>query len=61
MTQAEVADLLGVTTRTVRKYTALGQLTAYRVGARLLRYDAAEVEHFLRRVPSGGNGGANVA
>lgn len=57
MSQAEVADLLGVTTRTVRKYTAAGRLTAYRVGDRILRYDAAEVEQILRRVPTGGDHG----
>lgn len=53
-TQAEAAEFLGVTTRTVRKYIASGRLTAYRVGARMVRLDADEVEALPVTIPSAG-------
>lgn len=50
LTQAEAADYLGVTTRTVRQYVADGVLPAYRLGSKHLRYDQAEVDALLRLV-----------
>lgn len=46
----EAAELLGITIRTLRQWTAEGRISAYRVGRRLL-YDAAEVDAFVRRQP----------
>ena len=40
----QAAALYGVNSRTVRKWLTEGRLTAYRVGGRLIRLDAAEVE-----------------
>jgi excisionase family DNA binding protein len=45
---AQAADYLGVCTKTVRRYVATGRLTKYRVGSRLVRLDAYEVEALLR-------------
>lgn len=39
----EAADRLGVSTKTVRRRIAEGDLIAYRLGPRLLRVDAASV------------------
>ena len=54
LTQAEAADYLGVTTRTIRQYVADGTLNAYRLGTKMLRYDAAEVDAVLRPVITAG-------
>lgn len=51
---AEAARRLGCTTRTVRRRIADGSLTGYRMGPRLIRLDAAEVDALLRRIPAGG-------
>lgn len=40
--------------RTIRRLIASGDLTGYRVGKRLLRVDAAEVEKLLRPIPTVG-------
>jgi excisionase family DNA binding protein len=48
---ATVADQLGVSTRTVRRYVASGRLTAYRVGPRLLRVDADQAAEQLLGSP----------
>ena len=48
----EAADELGVSTRTVRRYIASGQLPAVRVGARLLRVRRDHVEALARPVPT---------
>lgn len=46
------ADRLHVTTKTVRRWIAEGRLTAYRVGPRLVRVDAREVDDLLRPIPT---------
>lgn len=46
----EAADRLHVSGKTIRRYVAAGRLTAYRVGAKLLRLDAAEVDALARPV-----------
>jgi excisionase family DNA binding protein len=43
LTQAEAADYLGVTTRTIRRYISIGLLPASRIkGSRLIRINRAE-------------------
>jgi excisionase family DNA binding protein len=55
LSQAEAAEYLGITDRTIRRMIAAGELPAYRMGARLLRIDAADLDAVLRRVPAGGD------
>lgn len=53
--QAEAADYLGVTDRTVRNYIARGTLPGHRVrGSRLVRIDRADLDALLRPIPTGG-------
>lgn len=49
---AEIADQFGLSTKTIRRYIAAGQITAYRVGPRTIRLNADEVSDQLlgRRV-----------
>lgn len=54
VSQAEAAEYLGVTDRTLRRMIAAGDLPAYRLGKRLLRVDLADVDALLRRVPATG-------
>ena len=51
---AAAAEVLGVCTKTVRRYIAGGQLNGYRLGARMIRVDLAEVESLLRAIPAAG-------
>ena len=51
-TIGSAADRLQVTTKTVRRWIAEGRLTGYRVGPRLLRVDAHEVDELLRPIPA---------
>ncbi len=53
VTQAYVANHLGVSTRTVRDMTADGRLTGYRLGKRFVRYDLSEIDAALQ--PYGGS------
>lgn len=57
ITQAEAADYLGVTDRTIRNLIARGQLTGYRLGARAIRLDLAEVDACLKPIPTVAGGG----
>lgn len=53
LSQAQAAEYLGVTDRTIRNYVARGDLRAYRVrGSRLVRIDLAELDTLLRPIPS---------
>ena len=47
LTAREVADELGVTTRTVLRWTRAGVLPGYRIGGRALRFRADEVAGWL--------------
>jgi excisionase family DNA binding protein len=47
---AQVAGRLGVSTNTIRNYVANGQLTAIRVGPKLLKFDVAEVDSLRQRI-----------
>ncbi len=49
----EVANYLDVDYRTIRRWVASGRLNAVRVGPRLLKVSAADVEKLIR--PVGGN------
>lgn len=50
ITQAEAADILGVTDRTVRAMIADGRLKGYRMGPRLIRLRLDEVEQVLQPI-----------
>jgi excisionase family DNA binding protein len=53
LTQAEAADRLAVTDRTIRNYIARGHLRGYRIrGSRAIRLDLAEVDALVRPIPS---------
>lgn len=55
LSQAEAAEYLGVTDRTIRNYIARGELPGHRVvGSRLVRVDIADLEKMLRPIPAGG-------
>lgn len=48
----EAADRCDVSYRTIRRWISDGRLTAYRVGPRLIKIDAAELQRMLH--PIGG-------
>jgi excisionase family DNA binding protein len=53
LNQAEAAEYLGVTDRTIRNYIRTGALTGRRLpGSRLIRLDRHELDAALRPVPS---------
>lgn len=47
-TITEAATYLGCSTRTIRRYIADGRIKAFRVGARMIRVDRAELDGLLR-------------
>lgn len=52
LTPKTVCDNLGITDKTLRRYVAEGRLPAYRMGGRLLRFKAEDVDALLTRVPT---------
>lgn len=46
------AQRLAVDTRTVRRWVSDGRLPAFRIGPRLLRVNATDVDALLQRVPT---------
>lgn len=52
LTQA--AERTGLSTRTLPRRIAAGQLTAYRAGPRIIRLDPADVDRLLVPVPHAG-------
>ena len=44
----EAADYLNVSVRTLRNYVAAGQVRARRVGPKLLRFNADDLDKFLK-------------
>ena len=50
---ADAADLLDVSTRTLRRHIASGALPAYRVG-RLVKIDPADLDALARPIPTAG-------
>ncbi|WP_262852935.1 helix-turn-helix domain-containing protein [Mumia quercus] len=49
----DAADTLAVSTRTVRRYIADGQLEAVRLGSKTLRIKADSIERFIDAKPVG--------
>lgn len=49
---ASAADRTGVSTRTLRRRIADGSLRAYRLGPRIIRLDASEVDQLMVPVPT---------
>jgi excisionase family DNA binding protein len=49
---ANAAARVGVSTKTVRRWIASGQLAGYRVEARLLRVDPDDVDRILTPIPT---------
>lgn len=52
VSQAEAAEMLGVTERTIRNFVSRGELRAYKVGGRLVRIDVVDLEQLLRQIPA---------
>ena len=50
---ADAADALAVSTRTVRRYIAEGQLDAVRLGRKTLRIKVDSIERFIDARPVG--------
>lgn len=48
------AETASCSPKTIRRMVARGDLTAYRVGQRLLRIDADELTRVLTPIPTGG-------
>lgn len=48
LTEADVAEMMGVTTHAVRKWRTRGLITFIRVG-QTVRFEPAEVEAFIER------------
>jgi len=48
----DAAARVGVSTKTVRRWIASGQLAGYRMGSRLLRVDPDDVDRMLTLIPS---------
>lgn len=51
---ADAAEALAVSTRTVRRYIAEGQLDAVRLGRKTLRIKVDSIERFIDARPVGG-------
>jgi excisionase family DNA binding protein len=49
---ADAAARVGVSTKTVRRWIASGQLAGYRMGPRLLRVDPDEFDRMLTLAPT---------
>jgi excisionase family DNA binding protein len=50
MSLQDVADYLGLTTRTVRQMVSDGRLKAYRLGPRVIRFRRSEVDSALEPI-----------
>lgn len=57
MTPGEVAEVLGITERSVRRLAAQGELRRVTLGHRTMRYVAEDVEALIRRSTSEGPAG----
>ncbi|MCB0889204.1 MAG: helix-turn-helix domain-containing protein [Nocardioidaceae bacterium] len=55
LSQAEAAEHMGVSTRTLRTWVSQGRIAAYRApGGRLVRFKEADLDACMRRVPTVG-------
>ncbi len=52
ITVRDVCQLYGLSERTVRRYLSDGRITAVRIGPRLIRLDAEQVERALTGDPA---------
>jgi excisionase family DNA binding protein len=50
------AEYARVSTKTVRRWIASGDLAGYRAGKRLIRVDLNELDALLRPIPTAGGG-----
>jgi len=55
LTLSDAAGWLSLDEKTLRRWVSQGRLTAYRVGPKLIRLDADEIENMIRVVPTAGN------
>jgi len=46
----EAAERIGLDTTTIRRYVTSGRLTGYRLGPKLIRVDAAEVDDLAQPI-----------
>lgn len=56
LTISDAAQRLHVSTKSVRRWIADGDLTAYRIGKSLIRVNATELDALLRRIPTARGG-----
>lgn len=56
LSQEDAAELLGVTTRAIRKWIADGVIPAYKIGKRAVRIKASDLDAALVRIPAAGGG-----
>ncbi len=52
----QAAQFLSCNPRTVRRMVSRGEISAFRIGPRLLRVDLSEPENLLRPIPTAGGG-----
>ena len=52
LTVQDGAARASVSTKTIRRWIARGELNGYRMGPRLVRIDAAELDGMLRPIPT---------
>jgi excisionase family DNA binding protein len=50
----DAAKLLGVHTRTLRRYIAEGRIQGYRIGPRLVKVDTRDLDSLMRPIPTAG-------
>ena len=53
---ADAADYVAISTKSIRRRIACGDLTGYRMGPRLIRVDLNELDALLTPIPTAGNG-----
>lgn len=46
------ADYIGVSEKTIRRMIALGEITGYRMGKRLIRVDLDELDALMKPMPN---------
>lgn len=50
----EAGEVLGVHSRTIRRYISNGQLTGYRIGDRLVKVKRADLDQMMKVIPTVG-------
>ena len=56
----DAAEYAAISTKTIRRRIACGDLTGYRVGPRLIRIDLTELDAMLQPIPSAAGGGPHA-